>query len=310
MTTDAAAPQQPKKPQHVGHTLKQLLEQNAAELQKVLPKHLTLERLLKVALYCIEKVPKLQQCTIASLVACVKQLAELGLEPGGALGLAYLVPFDDKKTNTTICTVIIGYRGFIDLARRSGKLSQIEAHVIHEHDDFQVEFGLEPVLRHKPKLDGNEGKPKAVYCVARLVDGGKHVEVMPWEAVMRIKARSRSSQNGPWVTDEEEMARKTVVRRAAKYLPLSPELADALNADGEDFVDGEVVAPTLALAHDNGGEVIEPTATQRTKERVRRKVDDVPTQAAVPTPPPAGSSDIPTPEEVRAAEAAQSDQPF
>ncbi len=269
--TDAIQP----KPKHIGHTIKALLEQNASELQKVLPKHLTLERLLKVALYCIDKTPKLQECSPQSLVACIKQCAELGLEPGGALGLAYLVPYG------TVCTLIIGYRGLIELARRSGKLAQIEAHVIHANDEFKVEFGLEPVLRHIPKLDGVEGAPKAVYCVARMADGSKHVEVMTWDAVMKIKGRSKSGGSGPWVTDEEEMARKTVVRRAAKYLPLSPELADAFMADDHDFVDAEVVTPGLQLPSDTSTE----SATQKTKAAVKRKlqIEDAP----MPTPPPA-----------------------
>ncbi len=261
-----------QKPKHIGHTIKALLEQNASELQKVLPKHLTLERLLKVALYCIDKTPKLQECSPQSLVACIKQCAELGLEPGGALGLAYLVPYGQA------CTLIIGYRGLIELARRSGKLSQIEAHVIHANDDFKVEFGLEPVLRHIPKLDGPEGAPKAVYCVARMADGSKHVEVMTWEAVQKIKGRSKSSGSGPWLTDEEEMARKTVVRRAAKYLPLSPELADAFMADDNEFVDAEVVTPGLALPESTSTE----TATQKTKEKVRKLAlkDEAPAEAA------------------------------
>ncbi len=259
---------------HVGHTIKALLEQNAGELQKVLPKHLTLERLLKVALYCIDKTPKLQECSPQSLVACIKQCAELGLEPGGALGLAYLVPYGN------VCTLIIGYRGLIELARRSGKLAQIEAHVIHANDEFKVEFGLEPVLRHIPKLDGAEGAPKAVYCVARMTDGSKHVEVMTWDSVMKIKGRSKSGGSGPWTTDEEEMARKTVVRRAAKYLPLSPELADAFMADDNDFVDAEVVTPALQLSSESG-----ETATQKTKARVakRLEIQDVSNGAVTPS---------------------------
>lgn len=259
ITNTNAAIEKPK-PRHVGHTIKTLLEANASELQKVLPKHLTLDRLLKVALYCIEKTPKLQECSPQSLIACIKQCAELGLEPGGALGLAYLVPY--KST----CTLIIGYRGLIELARRSGKLAQIEAHVIHANDEFKVEFGLEPILRHVPKLDGDEGAPKAVYCVARMSDGSKHVEVMTWAAVLGIRSRSQSRNDGPWTTDLEEMARKTVVRRAAKYLPLSAELADAFMADDADYVDGVVTEtpPQAALPSE--------TSTEKAKASVRKRL--------------------------------------
>lgn len=257
-----------QKSTHPGHTLKALLEQNKHELAAVLPKHLTIDRLLKVAMYCYEKVPKLQQCTMASVVTCIKQLAELGLEPGGALGLAYLVPFDDKKNNTTICTLIIGYRGFIELARRSGRLEQIEAHVVHAGDDFEIEFGLEPKLRHVPRLTPNRGAPVAAYCVARLAGGQKHVEVMPWDLVQGIKARSKASSFGPWVTDEEEMARKTVVRRAAKYLPLSPELARAFEVE-EEPEGVEVALPSMPEASVLPAE----TATSKAKAAVRRKLE-------------------------------------
>lgn len=258
--------------------VRDLLEANKAELAKVMPRHVTPDRLLKVAVYCISKTPKLQECTPASLIACIKQCAELGLEPGGALGLAYLVPFNDKKSGTVICTLIIGYRGFIELARRSGQLSQIEAHVVHENDTFEVEFGLDPKLSHTPKLSGSAGRPLLVYAIARLKDGGKHVEVMTWEAVQAIRRRSRSADTGPWVTDEEEMARKTVLRRAAKYLPLSPELADALTVDSEDFDTeaGEVRA--LPSASAVVADAVESRAKSKAKRTLAAMIADPPAE--------------------------------
>lgn len=278
MTTSTQTPAKT----HPGHTLKTLLESNKAELASVLPKHLTIDRLIKVALYAYAKVPLLQACTMESVVSCIKSLAELGLEPGGALGHAYLVPFNDKRSGTTICTLIIGYRGFIELARRSGRLSQIEAHVVHANDSFEIEFGLEPRLRHAPKLSGDRGNPVAVYCVARLADGAKHVEVMEWSAVQAVKARSRSANSGPWVTDELEMARKTVVRRAAKYLPLSAELAKAFDAEGEE-PEQTVALPPGALAPPA---LPEQSATSKAKAAVARKLHiEEPVPAAPPSPP-------------------------
>ncbi len=244
---------------HVGHTISDMLKANAGELQKALPKHLTLDRLLKTAIYAINRSPALQACTPASLVTCITQCAELGLELTPALGLAYLIPYG------TTATLIVGYRGLLDLARRSGVLAQGEAHVIYDTDDFLVEYGLDPKLRHIPDLR-KSGRPIGVYFIARLSNGERHIEVMTWEAVMKIKARSKTSGSGPWVSDEEEMAKKTVVRRAAKYLPLSPEMADALNADDE-FVDADVVN-SGGLQLTEGAPA--PTATQKTKEKVRR----------------------------------------
>jgi len=198
------------------------LDARKANLATVLPKHLTAERVTKIALLAYSKTPKLRECSMESVYAAVLQAAELGLEPGGALGHAYLVPYGQS------CTFIPGYRGLIELARRSGEIESIEAHVIRERDTYEVEFGLDPKLQHKPFLDGDAGGLKLVYAVARLKGGQVQTEVMTKAQVDAIRARSRSGNNGPWVTDYEEMARKTVVRRLCKYLPLSPEKAEAL----------------------------------------------------------------------------------
>jgi recombination protein RecT len=224
-----------------------LLEDNSAEIRKALPKHLTLERMTKVMLLCIDRVPDLLKCTTRSLVSCLMQCAELGLEPGGIRGLAYLIPYkvggQDLGRN---CTLIVGYKGLIQLSLRSRHLQQIEARVVHANDLFQYEFGLAPRLRHVPALDKAPGEPIAVYCVARLRNGQTHVELMTWREVMAVKARSRSSGDGPWVTDEEQMARKTAIRRISNYVELSPEAMTALEYLGdqpEAPVELEVTAP-------------------------------------------------------------------
>lgn len=256
-------------------TIRGFLEARKGAIAEVLPRHLTPERLLKVMLGSVHKTPALQECTPSSLLHCMITAAELGLEPGGALGHAYLVPFKDREREVSTCTLIIGYRGLIELARRTGDLIQVEAHVVHEHDAFRVSFGLTPMLDHSPKLDGDPGKPKAVYMIARTKSGGSHVEVMTWAEVQRIKARSRSSRNGPWVTDEEEMGKKTVVRRGMKYLPMSAEFARAVEHDDEDFVDGEVVRPALnaenGLAQQIAAPAGKPSVSERAKDAIRAK---------------------------------------
>jgi recombination protein RecT len=165
------------------------------------------------------------------------QAAQLGLEPTGVLGGAYLVPY--KET----CTLIIGYRGLIDLARRSGQIESIEAHVVYSNDRFRCHYGLSPVLEHEPAWEGPPGAVKAVYAIAKMKDGGMQLEVMTRAQVDAIKARSKTSGSGPWVTDYDEMARKTVVRRIAKYLPLTTELSDALqiDADNDPSIDAQSV---------------------------------------------------------------------
>jgi recombination protein RecT len=129
--------------------------------------------------------------------------------------------------------LIIGYRGLIDLARRSGQISRIEAHPAYEKDRFKIQFGLNPILEHEPDLSGDPGPMILVYAVAELRDGTKQVEVMTKKQVDGIRARSKAGKSGPWVTDYDEMAKKTVVRRLCKYLPLSVELVTAFERDDE-----------------------------------------------------------------------------
>lgn len=234
--------------QKSGGTIQDLLERRRDEISKVLPRHMTPDRLMRVALTSIGKNPDLMACSGASLLSAILQCAELGLEPGGALGHAYLVPFK-QKDGPPLCTLIIGYRGLLELMRRSGELSQVEAHIIYERDEYKVRYGLNPEFFHTPKLDGDAGKPVLVYMIARMKDGSQHVEIMKVPEVEAIRARSRYGKYGPWVTDWGEMAKKTVLRRGAKYLPLSSErLARAMDVDNDDFVDGESQHATEATA--------------------------------------------------------------
>lgn len=217
-------------------TVKGWLEKQKSDFSKMLPKRMTVDRFFKIALNCISKTPNLQKCTPASLFQAITTAAELGLEPGGALGEAYLVPYGN------VCQLQIGYKGLIRLARQSGELSTIEAHVVFENDRYELTYGLNPKLEHEPTLTREPGKPLFVYVVAKLKDGGHHIEAMPMGEIDKIRARSKSANNGPWVTDYLEMAKKTVVRRAAKYLPLSSEKwTKALEEDESDYVDGQIV---------------------------------------------------------------------
>lgn len=205
------------------NSVKTLLDKSKSAIASRLPKHVTADRLMKVALTAINKTPALLGCTQDSLLMSIMQAAELGLEPGGALGEGYLVPYG--KT----CQFIPGYRGLISLARRSGQIISLEAHVVHMEDAFTFELGLESKLVHVPNLEKDDAGPlRFVYAVAKLQGGGVQFEVMSRAQVEAIRKRSKAGSNGPWVSDYEEMARKTVVRRLFKYLPVSVELAQAL----------------------------------------------------------------------------------
>lgn len=201
----------------------------ARAIQSMLPKHMNAERVAKIAISALMRNPTLMTCKPETVWLCVANAATLGLEIN-LLGAAYLVPFRNKNGGTD-CQLIIGYQGLIDLARRSGNIESIEAHVIHENDDFDFEFGLDPRLVHRPNLKVEPGKVVAAYAVAKLKDGGKQIEVMTKLEIDKIRARSKAKDHGPWVSDYEEMAKKTVVRRLCKYLPKSIELAQALTIE-------------------------------------------------------------------------------
>ena len=217
-------------------TLQTFLGSRREEIAKVLPKHVSFDRLAKTAALAVAKTPQLQEASIRSVYAAVLTLAELGLEPNTPTGHAYLVPFKNKGVME--CTPIIGYRGLIDLARRGGELEQIEAHVVYERDRYEIEFGLDPKLRHVPYM-GTEARGGIVlaYMVARLKGGGVHVEAMTKGEIDAIRATSKTggSAASPWASHYAEMAKKTVIRRGAKYLPMSTELAKAIEQDDEEF---------------------------------------------------------------------------
>ena len=210
--------------------IKVYLEQAQDKLAQVLPKYLTPERLVRVAVAAMSRSPKLMACTRESLLLAIMEAGQLGLEAGSPLGHAYLVPFENKRKNTIEATLIIGYKGMIELARRSGQVASSEARVVYERDAFDVEFGLNPKLTHRPFFGGDRGQPVLAYAVIKMKGDGDEaiVEVMTRTEIEQIRARSKSPSEGPWVTDWEAMARKTVMRRAMKYAPMPTAVAEAL----------------------------------------------------------------------------------
>jgi len=212
-----------------------LLDLYKKQIQLALPKHLDANRMARVALTCYRMSPLLAKCSPASVFACVIQASQLGLEPG-INGEAYLVPFWSTKNKQYECQLIPGYRGLIKLARNTSQIESVSSRIVYSNDKFDVVLGTEERITHVPMLTGERGVPVLAYCIARFKDGGFHFEPMTWKDVIAIKARTKSRNKdgdivGPWVTDEEEMARKTVVRRASKYWPMSVELATAVALD-------------------------------------------------------------------------------
>jgi recombination protein RecT len=247
-------------------TVKNLFEAARSKIEQVAPKHLSADRLMRVALMTISRTPKLAECTPHSLLNAFMTASQLGLEVGGVLGEAYLVPYGKEAT------FLVGYRGLINLARRSGQIISIEAQVVREGDLFDFEYGLELRFRHQPKAEVDAQITHA-WALARFRDGGHQLDVMTIRDVEAIRKRSRSATNGPWVTDFAEMAKKTVVRRLCKYLPLSPEVADAIDTSDKsefgDIVEGSISHRAGDAKRPFGPQVIEqhPTDETRTVDR-------------------------------------------
>ena len=214
--------------------IQRMLQHAWPRIAAVMPKHMSSERLYQLAVSTINQTPKLAECDSASLLSCVMKCSALGLEPSAVdgLGRAYILPF--RNHSRMQATFIIGYKGLIDLARRSGQLVSIHAQAVYKGDEFDFwedEDGQH--FKFRPNRDA-EHKPENltdVYVSAKLVNGGKVFEHMTKAEVDAIRKRSKSANNGPWVTDYEAMALKTVIRRSARYLPMSTETQEAVAAD-------------------------------------------------------------------------------
>lgn len=220
-------------------TLTQLIERMKPEIGRALPKHMNPDRMARIATTVLRQTPALGRCTPESFLGALLTASQLGLEPG-PLGEAYLVPYGNTVT------FIPGYRGLVKLAWQSGKLQSFNAHIVHANDEFDYEYGLAPTLRHKPAMT-DRGPAIAAYAAAVFKDGGSVFEVMSVDDIEAIRKRSKSGNNGPWKTDWAAMARKTVTKQLAKWMPLSTEFSDAVVRDGTVRVDtGSLVdvAPT------------------------------------------------------------------
>jgi recombination protein RecT len=209
-------------------TLKKWLEseQFKSAIALALPKHMTADRFMRVAITCTLKVPKLGNCSQESVLNCLLTLSQLGLEPDGRL--AHLVPFGNT------CTLILDYKGVVELAMRSGLVSVIHADVVCENDVFVYELG--EIKKHKIDFTKPRGDVYAVYAICKFKDGGVKAEVMTRDEVERVRQAANSRNSDPWKIHWPEMAKKTAFKRLSKWIPLSPEIRKVLaDEDDSDF---------------------------------------------------------------------------
>ena len=212
-------------------TIKDYINAMSGEIAKALPQVMTPERFTRIALSAVSNTPKLGNCTPQSFLGAMMNAAQLGLEPNTPLGQAYLIPFENRKKGITECQFQIGYKGLIDLAYRSGEVKMIDAQTVYENDEFEYELGMDPVLKHKPART-NRGNPIYFYATFKLTNGGQGFQVMSIEDVQEhAKKYSKTYNNGPWQTNFEEMAKKTVLKKLLKYAPLKTEFVKQVTSD-------------------------------------------------------------------------------
>lgn len=200
-------------------------------IKKALPSVITPERFTRMVLSALSSTPKLAKCSPQSFLAAMMTAAQLGVEPNTALGQAYLLPY--RNHGQMECQFQLGYKGLIDLAYRSGEVSVIQAHTVYENDVFEYELGMDPKLRHVP-AKADRGEAVAYYAMFKTKDGGYGFEVMSVDDVQRHAQRyskSYGSGSSPWRSNFDEMAKKTVLKRALKYAPLKSDFVRGVAQD-------------------------------------------------------------------------------
>lgn len=221
-----------------------------------LPKWLSVDRLLRVVFSSVQKNPKLIDCTRESLLMSVMQCAQLGLEP--ILGRAYLIPYENSKhingkwVKQLECQFQVGYQGLVDLARRSDTISDVWAFNVFEEDEFDLSYGLDRRIHHRPwfmdpekRKKGESGEIIGAYAVWQMKDGTKHPDFMPVSDIYKRRDRSqayqyaksnpdkKTAQECPWIQWPEEMVIKTVLKHSSKLVPASIEFMQAVELDDD-----------------------------------------------------------------------------
>lgn len=257
--------------------MKSLINSEAMREQfaKALPRHLTVDRFTRIAITALSRTPKLASCTPASLMKCLLDLSAMGLEPDGRR--AHLIPFENKKAGTVECTLIVDFKGMVDLVRRDPNVIDVQAYTIREKDSIIIRNGIPD---HSFNPIEERGKVKAVYTKIVWKSGQTtYGEPMPWSECESVRNRSKAWQGWlsykrecPWNTDEVEMWKKTVIRRDSKMWPLSPDIRDAIEKDDEHgFAFARDVTPRRELT---GGE--NPFVKQVLPEVVETDANGIP----------------------------------
>lgn len=260
-------------------TVYQLMEKHKDQISMALPRHMNLDRVVRIALTEFRSNPRLQECDPLSFFAAVIKSSQLGLELG-LIGEAYLIPY--KVKGRMEATFQPSYRGLRKLAKNSGDVRSIVAHCVYENDEANISLGTENLLVHKPLMVGPRGQLSWVYAVITYKDGSKDFFPMTREEVLHVRDNFSKSYkdwlkqpnwpNGDpkdkpaWVSSEAEMWRKTAIIRACKQVELSPELQQAIEYDTK---------AEMGLSQDLPLDVFDVDPPTEPEEQVQDKKDEL-----------------------------------
>lgn len=227
------------------------------EFAKALGGVIPTDKFMRLCVTAYNSNADFSKCTPASFVQAAMQAAQCGLEPNTVTGEAHLIPFYNGKKETFEVQFQLGYKGLIKLAYRTGEIASIEARTVYANDEFIYELGLDTKLIHKPYLNGERGDAIAYYAIVRLKNGGYNFEVMTKTDVTAFaKNKSKAYSFGPWKTDFDAMAKKTVLKQALKYVPIASDVASQIaSEDAEDV--NETMAAALINDSSSAGEQVQ-----------------------------------------------------
>jgi recombination protein RecT len=204
--------------------LMSMAEARKGEISQLLPAGMDIDRMLQAYILNVKNTPKLLDCDPGSLLKALYTASCMGLEPNPYHGQLYLIPYGKEVQ------VIPGYKGLLKLVRNSGEVTSIIVNTVHEHDVFEYNLaGSERPVHTYPK-SVDRGQLLFVYLIADFKEGGFHFEMMSKAEIEAVRHKSPGKNSTPWTQHFEEMAKKTVIRRAVKRLPiaLSRELSNTV----------------------------------------------------------------------------------
>lgn len=213
-------------------SIKDILTKNKDAIASALPKHINADTMLQVTLTTVRVNPKLAECEPKSFLTAILIASQFGLLPDGVTGQSYIIPYWNTKKGILEAQLQIGYKGELELARRSGQVARVECNVVYEKDSFEYEFGLAPVLKFKPSTEGDRGKKLYIYALVMLKDGSPYFDVWTIGQIDDHRRRFSKQPDGPaWTGSPDKMGKKTVLKQVLDYCPMSVEYQKANRFD-------------------------------------------------------------------------------